>query len=178
MGQALVLVNGVPRMQTIDAAATIYDETYTVPGGGLSSGTPVSLPSGGVYQSKELKVYFEGQFLEPLGVDYSYVGSGTRTQVTFVGDYYEGEKLRFRVEGNPDNIYDQTNVPTATITAGNAIDLPSGEQYYGNELKVYLNGQFMEDVIDWNPSGSGSPYTAIMMTRDVFTTDRIRFRKD
>lgn len=95
MSFALKLVNGIPRM--VNLAGSIYDETYTVPNGGLITGTNITLPSSGTYVGAELTVFLNGQYMQPV-VDYTYVGSGTKTQIAFTFDLLEGELVRFRKE--------------------------------------------------------------------------------
>lgn len=60
------------------------------------------------------------------------------------------------------------------IGTGVLISLPLGESYIAEELEVYLNGQRLEDVVDFNFSSS----TQVAFTFDLVINDRIRFRKD
>ena len=178
MAKALQLINGVPRMAFVTGADTIYDETLVVGAGGITASTSVSLPSGGTYISKDLEIYLGGQFLEPV-IDYTYVGVGTRTQVQFLEDLNESDRVRFRIEGDPDTIYDETVVVGAGgITTGTPITLPSGKSYFGDELEVFLNGQFLEPDIDFNIEGTGDSHTQISLTFDVNESERVRFRID
>lgn len=95
MGKFLRLVNGVPRSEYEAAAGPIYDMTVSV-GATISTGTPVTLPSGETYDSQELEVYFNGQVLDDV-TDYNFVGgSPPRTQVAFTFDLVAGDKIRFR----------------------------------------------------------------------------------
>ena len=176
---ALKLVNGIPRMQIIAATSgAVYDKTYTVPGGGISAGTPITLPDAGTYEDIDLEVFRGGQFLEPGGIDYNYVGSGTRTQITLTEDLSEGELIRFRVEDAALTIYDETTVVGAGgISTGTSITLPGGGDYVGDDLEVFLNGEFMDQGIDWSTVGA-APRTQIQMTFDLVEGDRLRFRKD
>lgn len=96
MGKVLRLVNGVARHVEESAAPTIYDETLAI-GSTISTGTPVTLPSSKTYDSLELEVYFNTQRLVPV-VDYNYVGTAPRTQVSFTFDLLNGDSLRFRVD--------------------------------------------------------------------------------
>lgn len=60
------------------------------------------------------------------------------------------------------------------ISAGTPITLPGGQTYTGVELEVYLNGDRIEDVIDYTFTSS----TEVTFTFDVEVRDRIRFRID
>lgn len=178
--KALKLVSGIPRMRDITGTGsiTIYDETLLVGVGGISSGTPITLPSSGTYDDVDLEVYLGGLFLEP-GVDFNYVGAGPdRTQITMVDDLFEGESLRFRTEDSGAIIYDETTVIGAGgVTTGTNITLPNAGTYEGEELEIYLNGEFMDRGIDWNEVGS-VPRSDIQMTFDLVEGDRLRFRID
>ena len=84
MGKFLRLVNGRLKQQDEVASTpvTIYDQSITVGAGGISSGTSVSLPSSQTYTSQELEVYLNGQRVDSV-LDYNYVGSAPRTQISF-----------------------------------------------------------------------------------------------
>lgn len=94
MGKFLRLVNGVPRQEDEAAATTIYDEKFDVVST-ITTGTPVTLPSGGTYDSQELEIYLNGQVLDDV-VDFNFEGSPPRTQVSFTFNLVGGDKLRFR----------------------------------------------------------------------------------
>ena len=180
MADALIMVNGIPRMRAVSTTGgAVYDETFMVGVGGISAGTPISLPNAGTYNDIDLEIFVGGQFLEPDGVDYNYVGVGPgRTQVTFVNDLFEGDLVRFRVEDSLVTIYDETlNIGVGGITTGTNIALPNGGSYVGDDLEVYLNGEFMDQGIDWNQVGL-APRTAIQMTFDLVEGDDLRFRID
>lgn len=177
---ALKLVNGVPRMKEIvgTTGSAVYDETYVVPGGGLPASSTITLPNAGEYTDIDLEVFVGGQFLEPGGIDYSYVGVAPRTQVTFVEGLNEGERVRFRIEDSSVTIYDEViAVGAGGITTGANITLPNAGTYSGNDLEVYLNGEFMEKDIDWGTVGT-EPRTQIQMTFDLVEGDRLRLRID
>jgi hypothetical protein len=177
---ALKLVNGVPRMREVSNAGTgIYDDTYVVGPGGLTASTAITLPNGGTYDDSDLEVFIGGQFLEPGGVDYNYVGSGPdRTQISFVENLLEGERIHFRTENANVPIYDEVLVVGGGgITTGSNITLPNGGTYEGVDLEIYLNGEFLEKDLDWNQVGS-IPRTQIQMTFDLVQNDRLRFRID
>lgn len=178
---ALKLVNGVPRMREITGTtgSAIYDDTYVVPAGGLPASSTISLPNAGSYDDIDLEVFIGGIFLEPDGIDYSYVGVAPgRTQITLTEAVNEGERIRFRVEDSSVTIYDEVIVVGAGgITTGTNIALPNAGTYSGDDLEVYLNGEFMEKDLDWNEVGS-VPRTDIQMTFDLVEGDRLRFRVD
>lgn len=96
MSTALQLVNGVPRTFSFAGLPTIYDQTY-VATGSETAGTSITLPSSGNYQASELEVYFNGQRINVTD-DYTYVGSGTRTQIQMTFDLLANDKIRFRVD--------------------------------------------------------------------------------
>ena len=94
MGKFLRLTNGVPRSFDEASSTPIYDESIDVVSI-ITTGTPVTLPSGGTYDSQELEVYFNGQVLDDV-TDYNFVGSAPRTQVAFTFQLEIGDKIRFR----------------------------------------------------------------------------------
>lgn len=73
-------------------------------------------------------------------------------------------------------IYAQTTVVSGTVTAGTSLTLPASGSYTDVELKMELNGQLLEPVIDYNYVGS-APRTQIQMTFDLVDGDRLLFRK-
>lgn len=95
----LALVNGVPRM-TAESAVTIYDVDTVIGGGGLTTGSALTLPSARTYTSAELEVYLNNVRLESVA-DYNYVGSGARTQISFTFDLVQGDVVRFRIDRVP-----------------------------------------------------------------------------
>jgi len=110
MAKKLSLVNGIPKMT--DESATlpaIYDEYIDILSSGASgdnqlngpidAGTNITLPNSGTYDSIELLVYLSGQRLEDV-IDYTYVGSGVRTQIAFTFDLEVGDRIRFRIDRN------------------------------------------------------------------------------
>lgn len=94
MGRFLRISNGAPRSFDEASSPTIYDETLNV-NSTITTGTPVTLPASGTYDSAELEVYLNGQRLT-VTEDYGYVASPPRTQVTFTFDLINGDKVRFR----------------------------------------------------------------------------------
>jgi hypothetical protein len=63
---------------------------------------------------------------------------------------------------------------TTPVLAGNPITLPNSGTYDGIELQVFLNGNYLEDVIDYTLTSS----TQITLTFDLEVGDKIRFRID
>ena len=174
MTKALSLINGIGRMITINAFDSFYDDKYTF-AVDTSSGTNITLPNTGTYSNVELRVFLMGQFLE-VGQDYAYVGSIPRTQIQLLQDMSSGNSLRFRINSGsvPASIYDQV-VTGSNITAGTAITLPLSKTYSDSETEVYLNGQLLENIIDYLYVGI-VPRTQITLTFDLYSIDRLRFR--
>lgn len=79
-------------------------------------------------------------------------------------------------EASTTTIYDQAIDVVATITTGTNVTLPASGTYDSQELEVYLNGQVLDDVTDYNFVGS-PPRTQVAFTFDLVAGDRIRFRK-
>lgn len=96
MAKKLQLVNGVPRMRD-EQATQIYDETTVIGAGGVTTGSPVTLPNSETYEDEELWVFLNGQTLEAV-TDYNYEGTIPRTDVSFTFDLVEGDAVRFRKE--------------------------------------------------------------------------------
>jgi hypothetical protein len=97
MASFLQLINGVPRMV---ADTTVYDQTYTIPAGGVSAGVPITLPSSKTYNSSELEVQLNGVGMFVTS-DYNYVGSVPRTQISFTYDLPQNYVVRFRIDRLP-----------------------------------------------------------------------------
>lgn len=176
MSRALILVNGIPRMTELSSISELYDDSYSVVAP-ISSGANITLPNAGTYNSKDLRVFLNGSFLEK-DTDYAWVGTAPRTQIQILMDLSVGDTLHFRsnVDINPLTIYDEVIAVGATITTGTNITLPGGQTYNDIDLEIYLNGQLMEDVIDYNYVGALPPRTQIQMTFDLVSGDRLRFR--
>lgn len=96
MGSFLRLSGGVPRSFTEAGSVTIYDQVTTV-ASPITAGTSITLPASGTYSAAELEVWLNGQRLQ-VTEDYTYVGSGTRTQIQMTFDLLVNDKLRFRVD--------------------------------------------------------------------------------
>lgn len=63
---------------------------------------------------------------------------------------------------------------TGPISAGTPITLPSGKTYTSDELEVYLAGDRMKAVFDYNYTSS----TQVSFTFQLLVGDVIRFRID
>ena len=106
MAKFLRLVNGVPRQFDEASTISVYDEILTVVAdspssneveGPITTGSNVTLPNSGEYDSIELEVYLNGTRLNDV-MDYNYEGSSPRTEVSFTFDLIVGDVLRFRVD--------------------------------------------------------------------------------
>ena len=73
-------------------------------------------------------------------------------------------------------IYDEESQP-GNISTGTPVTLPASGSYEGEELQLELNGQGLDFGIDWNTSGAGPTYTAVVFTFDLVSTDTIFWRK-
>jgi len=62
------------------------------------------------------------------------------------------------------------------IAAGNPVTLPNSGTYQGVELEIHLNGQKMEDGLDYSYVGV-VPRTQVTFTFDLEVGDLINFRK-
>jgi len=94
MAKVLTVINGIPQSIEIATLITIYDEYYTV-SSTITSGSTVTLPNSGSYTGKELEIYVNG-VLQDYSNNYNYVGSGTKTGISFTFDLYTGDVIRFR----------------------------------------------------------------------------------
>lgn len=172
--KALSLINGIGRMITVSSLSAFYDEKITY-NSTVTAGSNITLPSSGQYSGTDLRVFLAGIFLE-VGVDYTYVGTAPRTQIQILLDITSGDTLRFRrnLSADPVYIYDQV-VTGSNVTAGNNITLPLSKTYQDAELELYLGGQLLQPVVDYNYVGS-IPRTQVTLTFDLYSTDRLRFR--
>ena len=175
----LTLSGGIPRMAVISSASNVAgDEVLVVGVGGISSSSTTTIPNGLTYNDIDLEVYLNGQFLEE-GQEFTYVGVAPRTQIQWQIDLQEDDRVRFRVEGDSNSIYDEVLVVgVGGITTGVNITLPNGGSFdTDTKIEIYLAGQFLEQNEDYNIVGS-TPYTQIQMTFDLVEGDRLRFRND
>jgi len=60
------------------------------------------------------------------------------------------------------------------ITSGSPVTLPASQTYTGEELQIFLNGNYLEDVIDYTFTSS----TQVTFTFDLEVGDKLRFRID
>ena len=100
MARFLRIINGVQRMADESSIVTIYDESSTIGVGGLTTGAALTLPSSKTYTGAELEVYLNGQRIEDV-IDYNWVGTAPRTQVTFTFNLVQGDVVRFRIDRLP-----------------------------------------------------------------------------
>lgn len=77
------------------------------------------------------------------------------------------------VSGAPAN----SNEVTGPVTTGVSVTLPNSGTYSGLELQVYLNGDRIEPVFDYNYVGTGGSKTQIQFTFDLVVGDTIDFVK-
>lgn len=70
---------------------------------------------------------------------------------------------------------------TGPVTSGTAVTLPASQSYTLNtnsiaNLQIYLNGDRLEQVLDWTTSGGGPNYTAVQFTFQLNALDVLVFR--
>ena len=146
--------------------------------GAVTPGTDITLPDSQNYEDSELMIWINGQFQEP-GVDYDYIGVGSRTQIEFITETLQvGDVLRMRIDTAAAIIYDESIDVSSAITTGTPISLPSAQAYDDDELEVWLNGKKIEHIYDYNYEGVTVPRTQVSFTFDLEIGDRIRFRID
>lgn len=81
-------------------------------------------------------------------------------------------------EGSSPAIYDEAvTVGVGGVGTGSPVTLPSNRTYDSLELEVYLNGQRLDDVVDYNYVGI-APRTQVSFTFDLVEGDLVRFRID
>jgi len=107
MGRFLRIINGMPRMADESSSPSIYDEYIDIVASGAGAneidvddgetGDPITLPDSGTYEGNELEIYLNGNRMEDVA-DYNWLGSGTRTQISFTFDLEVGDRVRFRVD--------------------------------------------------------------------------------
>ena len=109
MANFLRLVAGQMRSFSESSSLTIYDQPLTVVASGaganqvnapVTTGTAITLPSSGTYQGAELEVRLNGMRLEQL-YDFTYVGTGSKTQIALTFDLAISDRLDFRVDRAP-----------------------------------------------------------------------------
>ena len=84
---------------------------------------------------------------------------------------------RMQDEASSVSIYDKEVKINATLTTGVPLSLPESGTYNSDELEVYLNGQRLDSVIDYNYHGT-IPRTAVSFTFDLVRGDTVKFRVD
>jgi hypothetical protein len=86
------------------------------------------------------------------------------------------------VESALPSIYDQRSNIVSTITTGTAVTLPSSGSYTVSSgitsLNIYLNSLRLEYTSDWNTSGAGPSFTAVVFTMDLVAGDVVDFRTE
>lgn len=97
-------VNGVGRSFAESGTPTVYLQTIDIVAaapvgnqlvGPILAGSNITLPASGTYTGDELIVTLNGQYLDPV-LDYNYVGSGSRTQISMTFDLIVGDRLDFK----------------------------------------------------------------------------------
>lgn len=183
---------GNVKVEATDAGSVpvIYDESITV-GSTITAGTAVTLPASGSYTSAELEIFIAGRRLT-AGLDYAYVGSPARTQVTFTFDLVNGDTVRFRKDrdfSDSPTIYDEYlkvvasgagagEINLTDAEAGDNITLPLSKVYDSRELEVWLNGTRLDYLLDFTYVGVAPTRTQISMTFNLLVGDVLRLRID
>lgn len=75
------------------------------------------------------------------------------------------------VVGAPAN----SNQMTGPVTSGTNITLPQSGTYTSLELQIYLNGDRIEQVFDWNTVGAGPTRTQVQLTFQLEIGDTLDF---
>lgn len=88
----LKIINGVPRHVAFSASS--YEADYTVTST-ITTGTPITLPSSGTYTDIDLEVFLNGHRMY-AGVDYNYIGTPPRSQISFTFDLLADDVVKFR----------------------------------------------------------------------------------
>jgi hypothetical protein len=94
MAYVLRVATGYPRHFTESASPTIYDESVAL-ASPVNAGVSYTLPNSGSYEGDELEIYLDGQVLDS-GLDFTFVGTGVKTQVQFTFNLLAGDNIRFR----------------------------------------------------------------------------------
>jgi hypothetical protein len=74
--------------------------------------------------------------------------------------------------------YEEIYTAGSTITSGTSITLPNSGTYSDDDLEVFMNGQRLNPVLDYNYVGSLPNRTQVSFTFDLFNTDKITFRRN
>lgn len=171
MARYLTLVNGIPRLRYTPVIK--YIDAYDVVGT-ITAGTTITIPNSRTYSDTDLRVEKNGQGLIP-GVDYNYVGSTPKTQISLVLDITAPSRLTFITSSPPITAHIEYYDVVGTITAGTTITIPNGISYASTDLMVEYNGQGLVPGLDYNYVGS-APRTQISLTFNVSAPSRIIFR--
>jgi hypothetical protein len=146
--------------------------------------------------SNQLEIFLNGQMLRQ-GRDWNeFGGVGSESIIVeFLFQLEVSDLILFRIDtgtlgpiaagstGGAASIYDRSLYVVETpvnpeeigsVLAGTPISLPLGKTYVGDELQVYLSGQFVEEGIDYLSISSSE----IEFLYDISPTDIIRFRID
>ncbi len=73
---------------------TVYNETLVIGVGGVSTGSPITLPNSETYLGQELQVELNSSVVE-LGSDYEYTGIGVKNEIAFTFDLVQGDEVTF-----------------------------------------------------------------------------------
>ena len=76
-------------------SGTVYNETLIVGAGGISTGSPISLPNSENYLGEELEIKLNSTIMD-LGSEYQYEGTGIKTQISFLFDLVEDDQIDFK----------------------------------------------------------------------------------
>lgn len=101
MAKFLKLVNGVPRMieaNQSEAHLSVVNSPSSPNeiAGPIAANTPITLPNSLSYTDTNMNIYMNGIRLIP-GIEYNYVGTPPRTQVSFTFQLLVGDRLFFEV---------------------------------------------------------------------------------
>jgi len=144
--------------------------------------------------SNQLEIFLNGLY-QRRGIDWNEVGSvdDESVLVELLVDYDIGDLVVFRIDtgtlgptdtGNvgSNSIYDRSlevvasgagaNQINGPILANSPITLPASKTYVGDELQVYLNGDFVEPGLDYTAFSS----TEVAFLYDIEVGDQVRFR--
>lgn len=75
-------------------AKSAYDEIVDIVANAVAP-VIITLPNGETYQDDELWVELRGQLLRP-GTDYTFLGTGARTQISILQDVVVGDSIRIK----------------------------------------------------------------------------------
>ena len=96
MAKFLKIVNGYLRPVSETNTIPIYYQTYS-PGTTITAGSAVTLPASGSYVGNELQVIVNNSIQTYL-LDYNFVGTGTKTQISFTYDLFNTDTVVFFIQ--------------------------------------------------------------------------------